>query len=177
MSYLLQSSRLGLRPWLDSDLKPFAALNRDPEVRKYFPSVLTEEESNASVERLNNHFRQHGFCFYAVDRLDTRAFIGFIGFQTTTFEASFTPCVEIGWRLSRENWGQGFATEGARACLDYGFQELGFKEVFSFTPHSNIPSQRVMQKIGMQKVGEFPHPMLEADSPLLMHVLYRVEKG
>jgi ribosomal-protein-alanine N-acetyltransferase len=176
MKYKIKTDRLGLRRWRANDLPLFIELNRDARVMKYFPSVLTPEESKASLERYEKHLEDAGFGFWAVDRLDGKAFIGFIGLQYATFESDFTPCVEIGWRLSHDNWGQGFATEGARACLDYGFQELGFKEVFSFTPHSNIPSQRVMQKIGMEKVGEFPHPMLEKDSPLLVHELYRIKR-
>ena len=144
---------------------------------KHFPATLPAEATEKLFRRFQQHFSDYGYCFFAADRLDTGRFIGFIGFSHPRFDSFFTPCVEIGWRLARSEWGQGLATEGAGTCLDYGFTQLGFQEVFSFTATTNKASERVMQKIGMEKAGEFGHPLLEKDSPLYRHVLYRIGKS
>ena len=151
-------------------------MNSDPEVMAYFPAVRTVEQSKAQFDKLREHFAKHGFTFYAAERLDLGACIGFIGFAVPGFEASFTPCIEIGWRLQKAHWGQGFATEGALACLAHGFSVLGFTTVYSFTAVPNKRSERVMQKIGMQKTGHFDHPRLEQGHWLERHVLYRIDK-
>lgn len=107
----------------------------------------------------------------------TNEFIGFIGFHTATFESDFTPCIEIGWRLKKEAWGKGYATEGAKACLEYGFEELGFDEIYSFTADINEPSKQVMRKIGLKFLTEFDHPKVDPDSTLREHVLYYVQRN
>ncbi|MCL4154756.1 UNVERIFIED_CONTAM: hypothetical protein GTU68_009560 [Idotea baltica] len=152
-------------------------MNQDPEVMRFFPNTLTAEETKGLIERLQKHFDEYGFTFYAVDHLADGEFIGFLGLVRAIFESSFTPCNEIGWRLRKEYWGQGLATEGAKACLDYGFSNLGFNEVYSFTATINPPSENVMKKLRMTKVGEFDHPKLAMDSPLLRHVLYKITKA
>ena len=174
MSDILTTSRLGLRNWRSSDIDPFYKMNSDPEVMEYFPSLLSRKENGVMVERFKSHIETFGFGFFAVDRLDTGEFIGFIGISTTRFRSHFTPCIEIGWRLSKDHWNNGFATEGARACLRYGFEELMMNEIFSFTPLQNGPSERVMQKIGMKKIGEFEHPLLDKNHDLSWHVLYHL---
>jgi len=171
--YLFQSSRLGFRMWTDSDLLPLAALNNDPAVMEFFPKLQTLAETQAFIERTQQHYAKHGYAWYAVDILENKEFIGFIGLVQTTFEASFTPCAEIGWRLKKSAWGKGYATEGATRCLAYGFKTLQLPAIYSFTATVNLRSERVMQKIGMTKVGEFDHPKLEKGNWLERHVLYR----
>ncbi len=141
---------------------------------RFFPYLLTPEQTDASFRKMRKHYDDHGMTFFAVDLLETGAFIGFIGLVKTLFESHFTPCVEIGWRLMKEYWGKGLATEGAAACIDFAFNELGLEEIYSFTPLTNLPSERVMQKIGMKRVGTFSHPMIP-DHPLEQHLLYRIE--
>jgi len=174
--YLFTSARLGFRQWEDTDLPFFSEMGRDPEVMRFFPSTLSEEESAALVTRIKNHFSEKGYCFYAVDLLDTKTFIGFIGLSTPRFTADFTPCAEIGWRLKRAAWGQGLATEGAIRCLEYGFATFQFPEIYSFTATINKPSEQVMRKAGMQQVGTFFHPLVADHSPLKEHVLYRITR-
>lgn len=176
-SYIFQSERLGFRHWVNDDIVPFAEMCNDPFVMEFFPKRLSLQETNELVERIKKHFAENGYGLYAVDILDTQTFIGFIGFATPRFEAFFTPCIEIGWRLKRDSWGQGFATEGASKCLEYGFQQLNFREVFSFTSENNQRSVRVMQKIGMQLVGSFEHPLIEEGNKLRKHVLYKVSNA
>ncbi len=172
--YYFTSARLGFRNWKPEDLEPFAALCADPEVMEFFPSVKTREETQEFIERSMAHFAKYGYGWFAVELLDSKEFIGFIGLAHPRFESFFTPCMEIGWRLAKEHWNKGYATEGATACLNYAFTTLGASEVYSFTAKTNLRSENVMQKIGMEKIGEFEHPMLEVGSPLRLHVLYRI---
>ena len=173
--YIIQSERLGLREWRESDLDRFAELNGSPEVMRYFHKTYTRQETKGMIDRFKSHHAEHGFCVYATDVLASGIFIGFIGFMRPRFETYFTPCVEIGWRLHNDHWNQGFATEGALACLDFGFKELGFTEVYSWTATQNAPSERIMQKIGMTKIDEFDHPNLRPDDVLKRHVLYKIK--
>ncbi|QEC44108.1 GNAT family N-acetyltransferase [Pseudobacter ginsenosidimutans] len=173
-SYIFQSARLGFRNWRDTDIPPFAAMNADPVVMEFFPSTRTFEETVVLVEKFRQHFEQHGYCFFAVDRVDTGQFIGFIGLNNVNFSATFTPCVEIGWRLMQPAWGQGFATEGAQRCLQFAFDDLHLAAVLSFTALSNKRSERIMQKAGMRAIGEFAHPALPKGHPLQQHSLYRL---
>jgi len=143
---------------------------------EFFPSTQSLEDTKAFLERVDKHFKEHGYCWFAVDTIDNKEFIGFIGFAWNTMEADFTPCAEIGWRLKKAAWGKGYATEGAKRCLTYGFGELQFKEIYSFTAIINNRSERVMQKIGMTKVGVFDHPKLAVGHILRPHLLYRLEK-
>jgi RimJ/RimL family protein N-acetyltransferase len=172
---MLQTQRLILRHWQDSDLLPFANMNADPEVMRYFPSILTKQESDALVKRFEAHLSEHGFGLFVAELKSTGEFIGFVGLNIPSFEAHFTPCVEIGWRLAKEYWNNGYATEGAIETMRYGFDELGLQEIVSFTAVENAPSRKVMEKIGMtHNAGDdFDHPKLEAGHPLLRHVLYK----
>ncbi len=175
-SHTLSTLRLNLRKWIDSDTQPFIEMNKDAEVMKYFPSTLTEAETLKMIERINLGFEKNGFGLFAVENKLTKEFIGFTGFAIPTFEAFFTPCVEIGWRLKKEFWGQGFATEAAAACLQYGFADLGFDKIVSFTSVLNTNSEKVMKRIGMKYVADFDHPKLGKDSILCRHVLYEICK-
>lgn len=172
----MRTDRLILRRWRDSDREPFARLNADPRVMEFFPKPLSTEESNAGVDRVEAHFEKHGFGLYAAERIEDGAFIGFIGLAIPGFTAPFTPCVEIAWRLAAEYWGQGYATEGARAAVWHAFEELGLKELVSFTVPANVRSRRVMEKLGMTRSAaeDFDHPDIPEGHPLRRHVLYRL---
>jgi len=179
MKYIFQSDRLGFRHWTDADRIPFATMNADPVVMEYFPDVLTTAESNALVDRAIAHFADKGFGPYAVDRLDldVPTFIGFIGLFTPSFELDYgSDWVEIGWRLHPDHWGIGLASEGAQRVIHYALEDLALPAVYSFTTITNTRSERVMQKIGMEHIGYFDHPKLDADDPLVPHTLYRVER-
>ena len=173
---IVETPRLLLRDWRDSDAEPFRQLNADPEVMRYFLKPLSGAESEEFLDRIRAEIQSAGFGLYAAELKESGAFIGLLGFHVPTFVADFTPCVEIGWRLAREAWGHGYATEGASACLAYGFEQLGFDEVYSFTSVPNKPSQNVMQKIGMKFTGTFGHPKVEPGHPLHEHVLYRAAR-
>lgn len=170
----LETSRLKLRDWEEADLEPFSRLNADEDVMTYFPKTLSAEETKVFYQSIVAELKECGFGLYAVEVKQNNEFIGFIGFHRATFEADFTPCIEIGWRLKKEAWGKGYATEGASACLEYGFKEFGFREVYSFTADANKPSKNVMIKIGMSFIKMFDHPKVEKDSPLKKHVLYHI---
>lgn len=144
---------------------------------RHFAAVLSREESDAGIDRVEQHFAVHGFGFYAAESRETGDFIGFIGLNVPSFEAHFTPCVEIGWRLAANYWNRGLATEGAAAVLRYGFETVGLQEIVSFTIPANLPSRRVMEKIGMNRdpAGDFNHPGLPEGHPKRRHVLYRCE--
>ncbi|NIG56016.1 GNAT family N-acetyltransferase [Chitinophaga sp. Cy-1792] len=172
--YLFTSPRLGFRQWLPEDTLPFAAINADPVAMEFFPMLMTEEETRNMIARMQQHFDQYGYGLYAVDLLETGQFIGFVGFNHPQFEAWFTPCVEIGWRLAPAVWNNGYATEAAIRCFEYAFEELGLKDVYAFTTISNKKSERIMQKAGMQHAGFFDHPKLAADHPFAPHTLYRI---
>jgi RimJ/RimL family protein N-acetyltransferase len=171
----LETPRLILRQWQESDHEPYIQLNADKEVMEFFPSVKTAEETLAQIKRISSYITEHGYGFFAVERKDNREFIGFTGLSNPGFESYFTPCIEVGWRLSKANWNQGFATEAAKACLDYGFGVLSVDEIYAFTAVSNIRSERVMEKIGMGKVGTFDHPLIEEGSWLREHVVYKIK--
>lgn len=175
----LQTDRLRLRRWLPADRAPFALLNADPRVTAYLPGPLSRAESDALVARIEAHFDQYGFGLWAVEVGDVAAFAGFIGLSVPRFTAHFTPCVEIGWRLGPAHWGRGYATEGARAVLAFGFEALGLGEIVSFTVPGNTRSRRVMERIGMahNPADDFDHPSLPAGHPLRRHVLYRITRS
>src|SRR5438445_7705517 len=158
----LHTDRLRLRRWRPADGAPFAALNADPRVMEHFPATLSREESDARAARIEAHFEQHGFGLWAVEIPNVTRFAGFIGLSVPRFEARFTPCVEIGWRLAAEHWGRGYATEGAHAALAFGFDTLGLDEIVSFTTAGNLPSRRVMKRLGMRHdpADDFDHPAL-----------------
>jgi len=176
MGYLFTTPRLVFRRYQPGDKVRLSELNADPAVMEFFPSTVGEAGTQAIVQRIEQHFETYRYTFFSVERRDKGQFIGLIGLMHPSFEAHFTPCVEIGWRLHKDAWGQGFATEGAKACLGYAWRELELQRVYSFTALPNRPSERVMQKIGMRKVGTFEHPQLEEGHWLRTHVLYCIEK-
>ena len=170
-----ESARLKFRAWEEADWPFFAAMNASPLVMRFFPSVLTEEESRSMWDRMRAELDEKGYGLSAVELKSSGALLGLLGFHWVEFEAEFPPCVEIGWRLVPEAWGYGYATEGAVACLEYGFSRLGFDRVYSFAACVNHPSQAVMRRAGMKKTAEFNHPKVSASSPLHPHVLYMLE--
>lgn len=175
----LRTGRLVLRAWDDGDLAPFAAMNADPEVMHHFPATLTREQSDEMVGRLWARAAQGRPSLWAVEVPGVERFIGFVGLLEPSFEASFTPCVEVGWRLAKEHWGKGYAPEGARAALAWGFGEAGLDEIVSFTVPANTASRRVMEKLGMHRdpAEDFDHPNLPVGHPLRRHVLYRLSRA
>ncbi|MCP2335911.1 GNAT family N-acetyltransferase [Actinomadura rupiterrae] len=172
----LRSERLLLRRWRDEDRAPYAALNADPEVMKHFPDVMTREESDAQLDRFDAAIEERGFGFWALEVADTGRFVGVTGLSVPRFTAHFTPTVEIGWRLGRDAWGRGYASEAARRCLDFAFADLELPEVVAFTTVDNDRSRAVMRRIGMthDPADDFDHPYLAEDHPQRRHVLYRI---
>ena len=174
----LRTERLRLRPWRQDDVEPFAAMNADPEVMRHFPSALSRRESEEVLGRIRAHFAARGFGLWAVEAPGVASFIGYVGLTTPRFEAHFTPCVEVGWRLARAHWGHGYATEAARAALDFGFGPMRLEEIVAMTVPANVRSRRVMDRLGMvrSEADDFEHPMLPAGHPLRPHVLYRLRR-
>ena len=172
----LRTPRVLLRQWRDTDREPFAALNADPEVMEHFPGVLSRVDSDALADRITTGISERGWGLWAVEVTATATFAGFVGLNPATFDAPFTPAVEIGWRLARADWGRGLATEAARAVLDHAFGPLDLDEIVSFTSATNLRSQHVMQKIGMDRDpgDDFDHPALPEGHRLRRHVLYRI---
>jgi RimJ/RimL family protein N-acetyltransferase len=170
------TERLILRQWRNGDRKMFARMNSDPAVMEHFPGVLSQSESDALVDRAEAHLERHGFGPWAAELRESQEFIGYVGLVIPEFEAAFTPCVEIGWRLAREHWGKGLATEGARALVQHGFEVLKLQELVSFTVPGNLRSLRVMEKLGMTRNprDDFDHPSIPEGHALRRHVLYRL---
>lgn len=172
---VLETARLRLRPWRESDLAPFAALNADPAVMEHFPAVQSREESDAFARRAMALVGERGWGHWAIEVVGGAPFIGFAGLSVKTFEAPFTPCTEVGWRLARDAWGHGYATEAARAAVDFGFRELGLAEIVSYTTLRNLRSIAVMERLGMRRDIEFDHPLIAPESPVRRHLLYRLQ--
>ncbi len=176
----METERLIIRPWKEEDRDPFAQLNADAEVMRYFPSTLSGERSDALMDTARERTREDGFCFSPIEEKTSGSFLGFVGLSRPRYATPlpFDPCVEIGWRLSRAAWGQGYATEAARAWIGFGFETLGLQETVSFTAVVNERSQRVMQRLGMQRnpQDDFLHPAIDADHRLAPHVLYRLSR-
>jgi RimJ/RimL family protein N-acetyltransferase len=174
----LSTERLLLRRWRPADKEPFARLNGDPVVMEFFPSLLDRTESDAFADRIDAGFDAIGYGLWAVEVPGDADFIGYVGLALHTFEAHFTPAVEVGWRLRRDYWGHGFAGEAARAALADGFDRVGLEEIVSFTVPANVRSIRVMQRIGMTRdpADDFDHPRLPVGHRLRRHVLYRLSR-
>ena len=170
--YVIKTQRLGLRNWLDADLAPFVKMSQDEEVMKFFPKLLNEEESINFIERMQLHFKEHGFCYFAVDELATDTFIGFVGMLHQSFKSNYTPSIDIGWRLMKSAWGKGFASEAAESCLAYAFSELKLNEVYAFATINNKVSETVMKKIGMHYIDTFNHPYLNDYDDLKKCIVY-----
>jgi ribosomal-protein-alanine N-acetyltransferase len=174
---MIETARLILRPWRDSDLVPFAEQNADPVVMRYLVGPLTRRQSDDYVARAVKHLTETGYGKWAVEAPGVAPFIGAVGLSRVKFEASFTPAVEVAWRLNRAYWGRGYATEAARAAIEDGFTRIGLTEIVAFTTLGNTQSQRVMQRLGMTRTIEFDHPAVAEDSPLRRHVLYRLPRS
>ena len=175
--HTIKTERLILRPWREDDFEPFARLNADPRVMEYFPGILTREASDQLAKRISTAMNEQGWGLWAVTIPQVADFIGFIGLNPVSFAAHFTPAIEVGWRLAYEFWNKGYATEGAKAVLEYGFETLNLKEIVSFTTEQNMRSRGVMEKIGLQHTQKdgFDHPNLPEGHPLIKHVLYRLK--
>ena len=174
----LRTARLLLRPWRPADREPFASLNADPVVMEHFAHPLGRAESDRMVDTIEAHYAQRGLRLWAVEVPGEAPFIGYVGLSAPSFDAAFTPCVEVGWRLARAAWGHGYATEAARAALEDGFGRLGLGEIVSFTTAGNLRSRRVMERLGMTRdpSDDFDHPNLPAGHPFRRHVLYRLSR-
>lgn len=172
----MRTARLLLRRWRPKDKHAFAALNGDPEVMRYMPRPLTRNESDGWADSIEQEFERDGFGLWALELPGEESFIGFTGLNRVPFEAHFTPAVEVGWRLARAFWGQGYATEAAHAAVETGFRDFGLKEIVAETAEANLPSRRVMRRLGMNHdhTGKFRHPAYATDNTLGEYVLYRL---
>lgn len=171
----LETRRLHLRQWRESDREPFAAMNADPTVMEFFPALQSRAQSDASVDGWQAQFSERGWSNWAAELRATGQFVGFVGLSIPKRVFPFSPCVEVGWRLAREHWGRGYATEAARAALRAGFGELGLNSIVSFTSATNVRSRAVMERIGMRDMREnFDHPGIPEGHSLRRHCLYRI---
>lgn len=179
MATTLTTERLILRPWRDEDFEPYAALNADPRVMEHYPATQTRAESDLGARRIKTRIEEQGWGLWAMELRSTGAFVGFTGLQRPPFEAHFTPCIEIGWRVAYDHWGRGLAPEAARASLAYGFEELELEEIVAMTALPNLRSTRVMEKIGMTRdpADDFDMPRLSEGHRLRRHVLYRAARS
>ena len=175
----LRTTRLLLRPWRSEDRDALAAMNADPRVMEYFPKTMTLEESQAMFDRFHAHVDEHGFGIWAVEIPGVAACAGFLGLWRPKFVTHFTPCVEMGWRLAAAHWNRGYATEGAKAAMTYGFESLALDELVAFTAVENVRSRRVMEKLGMtwNPADDFDHPNMPEGHPVRRQVLYRKKAG
>jgi RimJ/RimL family protein N-acetyltransferase len=175
---MIQTERLVMRRWKNSDRKPFAQLNADPRVMLHFPAPLEQSASDALADQIEARMAVNGWGFWAVELQASSEFIGFVGLNPGHPALPFAPCVEIGWRLAFAHWGRGYAQECAHAALAFGFEMLELDEIVAFTALSNHRSQALMQRIGMQEdvASRFDHPLVPAGSPLQAHCLYRVSR-
>jgi len=173
----LKTKRLLLRQWKSEDFKPFARISADPDVMKFYPNTLNESESNAMVEKIQNLIAEKGWGFWAIENLADNNFMGFVGLHIPHYELPVSPCIEIGWRLAKQYWGKGFATEAGMASLDFAFEQLNVDEVYSFASTTNKKSQAVMTRLNMiDTKSNFNHPMIPDGNPLKEHVLYVIDK-
>jgi len=168
-----------LRRWTPRDLPAFAEMNADSRVMEFLPKLLSREESDAFANRIGDHFDCHGFGFWAVEIAGIDTFAGFVGLSVPRFQAHFTPCVEVGWRLAYEHWGHGYATEAATAAINFGFTKIGMDQIVSFTVPNNHRSRRVMERLGMthSPADDFEHPAFAVGHRLRQHVLYRLPRA
>lgn len=174
----LETTRLILRNWKDTDFAPFARMNSDPIVMEHFPKVLTDEESNRMALKIKAHLDEKGWGLWAVERKDSKEFIGFVGLSVPLSDIPVPPGVEIGWRIAKEHWGQGFATEAADEVLKFAFETLKLSEVISFTARTNVRSQAVMKKIGLiDSKKNFMHPRIPEGNALREHVLFSIKSS
>lgn len=172
----LRTERLLLRPWREEDREPFAAMNADPAVMEYFPATLNREKSDALAQRIDSDIQRLGYGFWAAEIPGEASFIGFVGIVAANSDMPFAPAIEIGWRLAKEHWGRGLASEGARAAADFGFGALGLEQIVALAAAGNTRSRRVMERLGMRRAPaeDFLYPTLATDHPIAPHVLYRL---
>ncbi len=175
-SYIFTSENLGFRNWKASDLDELYRLNSNTEVMRFFPSTATKEQCEQFILRMQKQLETHQYCYFATEKKETQEFIGFVGLSLQTYKADFNPSTDIGWRLLPDFWGNGYATEGAKRCLSYGFETLKLPEIVSVAPSINITSIKVMEKIGMQKASTFNHPLLKEYPNLESCVLYKIKQ-
>lgn len=175
---MIETERLILRPWKEKDKEPFARLNADVQVMRYFPNILSREESDAQVDWFDAHMAKYDYCMWAVEEKETGAFTGFVGLNNVGHDLPFTPAVEIGWRLSSAYWGKGYATEAAHASLQDGFDRADLGQIVAYTAQANLLSIAVMKRLGMtlDEDGGFLHPELPEDHVLRPHVLFRLNR-
>jgi RimJ/RimL family protein N-acetyltransferase len=173
-----ETPRLRLRQWRESDRQPFAAMHADPAVMEFFPSLQSRASSEASIDAWQSQFATQGWSNWAVELIESGQFIGFTGLSVPRRTLPFSPCVEVGWRLARAFWGNGFATEAARGALRVGFEQLSLAEIVSFTAVGNQRSRAVMERIGMRNANQdFEHPGVPEGHPLRLHCLYRISRS
>lgn len=177
-SKCLKTNRLILRHWKESDLPLFYKLNSNPKVMEYFPFTLTKEQSDNMARKIQKELSEMSYGLWAVELKLNQTFIGFIGLHYQDFNTTFSPCIEIGWRLDFPFWGYGYATEGAKCALKYGINTLKIEEIVAFTPKINYRSRRVMEKLNMSydSKDDFLHPKIPKGHPISEHVLYRSQK-
>lgn len=175
----LHTKRCVLRQWKDSDVAAWCEMNADAEVRRYFPNVASDEQARGEALRRRDAIAQRGWGMWALEVPGVLPFAGFVGLAVPHYEAAWIPAVEIGWRLMRSAWGRGLATEAAQAALDFGFTRLALNEIVAITVPSNMPSRRVMDRLGMVRdnAADFDHPRIDAGHPLQRHVLYRKRRA
>lgn len=175
----IATDRLRLRGWHESDRAPFAAMNADSAVMEHVPGVLDRAASDALLDRIRAHWEVEAFGLWAIEQLADRRLLGFAGLSRPAFEAAFTPAIEVGWRLARDAWGHGYATEAASAAVQFAFEVVGLQEIVSFTASGNQRSRRVMERLGMTRdpADDFDHPGLPEGHPLRRHVLYRLGRA
>ena len=171
--YLFTTPRLGFRTWQEFDLDDFSAINADPETMRFFQKTYSREDTLEMMNRMQRTFEEKGYCYFAVDYLESKELVGTIGLGWKTFESDFTPCVDIGWRIGKKWWNQGLATEGAAACLEYA-QKLQLPEVLSMASIDNTASIQVMKKIGMSYWKDFDHSELASHPHIQRCSLYRI---
>lgn len=172
----IETSRLLLRQWKPADRAPFAAMNADPKVMRHFPALLGRAESDAMADRCQVLIEERGWGFWAAELKAGGTFIGFVGLHTPSPSLPFSPCVEIGWRLAADYWGQGLASEAAWAVFETGFGTLDLSEILSFTAIENRRSRALMERLGMRETEEFEHPGVPVGHPLRRHCLYRLDR-
>ncbi|HUP06519.1 MAG TPA: GNAT family N-acetyltransferase [Caldimonas sp.] len=174
----LETARLRMRVWREADRAPFAAMNRDPEVMRYFPAPIDAARSDASIDAWLGQFAAQGWSNWALERKDDGAFLGFVGLSVPARRFPFSPCVEVGWRLAREHWHRGYASEAAKVALRAGFEQIGLDEIVSMTALANAPSRAVMERIGLEnRHADFDHPGIPSGHPLCRHCLYAIDRA
>lgn len=181
--YLFKTERLAIRNWRKSDLSEFSKMGQDEKVMEYFPSLLSKQQTINLMERMQVQFEKKGYAYLAVEILDNQEFIGMIGMSDQKYDIKlddsdevFSGFVDIGWRLKTAAWGKGYATEGARAWMNYGFEKMNVETIYSVAPVINIPSQKVMNKLGLERIGEFDHPKIDPSHPTRKCALFKKRK-